>query len=46
MRSQVGDVSILVNNAGVVAGKKLLELTDEEIERTMGVNLMAQIWVC
>ncbi|RUS91613.1 hypothetical protein EGW08_000586 [Elysia chlorotica] len=44
VRRQVGDVSILVNNAGVVFGKKLLELTDEEIERTMGVNLMAQIW--
>ncbi|GFS04278.1 epidermal retinal dehydrogenase 2 [Elysia marginata] len=45
VRAHVGDVTIIVNNAGVVSGKKLLDLTDEEIERTMGVNLMAQIWI-
>ncbi|GFO44855.1 epidermal retinal dehydrogenase 2 [Plakobranchus ocellatus] len=44
VRAQIGDVTILVNNAGVATGKRLLELTDEEVERTMGVNLMAQIW--
>ncbi|XP_077990489.1 epidermal retinol dehydrogenase 2-like [Glandiceps talaboti] len=40
----VGHVTILVNNAGVVAGKKLLECSDESIERTMNVNTMAIFW--
>ena len=40
-----GQVDILVNNAGVVSGRKLLEATDEDIERTMKVNVMALYWV-
>ncbi|XP_077990585.1 epidermal retinol dehydrogenase 2-like [Glandiceps talaboti] len=40
----VGHVTILVNNAGVMAGKKLLELPDYLIERTMNVNTMAIFW--
>lgn len=44
VKSEVGDVTILVNNAGVVFGKKLLELKDEQIERTFGVNLLAHVW--
>ena len=40
-----GPVDILVNNAGVVGGKLLLDLSDEQIERTCGVNQMALFWV-
>ncbi|TQJ36233.1 SDR family oxidoreductase [Arthrobacter sp. SLBN-122] len=40
-----GPVDILVNNAGVVSGRPLLEATDEAIERTMNVNVMALYWV-
>ncbi|XP_077990475.1 epidermal retinol dehydrogenase 2-like [Glandiceps talaboti] len=40
----VGHVTILVNNAGVVAGKKLLECPDALIERTINVNTMAIFW--
>ncbi|XP_077990463.1 epidermal retinol dehydrogenase 2-like [Glandiceps talaboti] len=40
----VGHVTILVNNAGVVAGKKFLQCSDESIERTMNVNVMAIFW--
>ena len=40
-----GPVHILINNAGVVSGRTLLELTDEQIERTMSVNTMALFWV-
>jgi all-trans-retinol dehydrogenase (NAD+) len=39
-----GPVGILVNNAGVVSGKTLLETPDEKIERTMAVNAMASFW--
>jgi len=38
-------VDILVNNAGVVSGKPLLELSDEQIERTFRVNALALFWV-
>lgn len=39
-----GPVDVLVNNAGVVAGKALLDLTDADIERTIGVNTLALFW--
>ncbi|KAI8505758.1 NADP-retinol dehydrogenase [Branchiostoma belcheri] len=44
VRREVGDVSILVNNAGVVCGKTLLELPDEGIEKTFAVNTLAHFW--
>lgn len=40
-----GDVDVLVNNAGVVSGRRLLETTDEAVERTMAVNVLALYWV-
>ncbi|MDT3736011.1 MAG: SDR family oxidoreductase [Denitratisoma sp.] len=36
-----GAVDILINNAGIVDGKRLLEATDEEIARTFAVNTLA-----
>lgn len=45
VRKEVGEVSILVNNAGVVSGHHLLECPDELIERTMMVNCHAHFWV-
>ncbi len=39
-----GRVDVLVNNAGVVAGASLLELTDEQIEQVMAVNALAPFW--
>ena len=46
VREEVGDVSLLVNNAGIVTGKKLLETRDEEILATFDVNSLAHFWVC
>ena len=34
-----------MNNAGVVTGKSLLECSDEYIQRTFDVNIMAHFWV-
>lgn len=45
VRREVGDVDILINNAGVVSGHHLLECPDELIERTMVVNCHAHFWV-
>lgn len=44
VKREVGDVSILVNNAGIVTGKKFMDAPDSLIEKTMGVNTMAHFW--
>jgi len=41
---QVGDVAVLVNNAGIVTGKSLLDAPDHMMELTMKVNAMAHFW--
>lgn len=38
------DVDVLILNAGVVSGRRLLDLPDEAIERTMDVNVLALFW--
>ena len=45
VRGEVGNVEILINNAGVVTGKRLMEATDEQIEKVFGVNTLALYWV-
>ena len=40
-----GQVDVLVNNAGVVSGRQLLDATDEDIRRTFDVNVLALYWV-
>lgn len=44
VRREVGAVDVLVNNAGVVSGRPLLELTEDDIERTFRVNVLAHFW--
>jgi all-trans-retinol dehydrogenase (NAD+) len=43
--ADVSGVDIVVNNAGVVSGKTMVDATDEEIERTFAVNTLALFWV-
>ena len=38
VKSEVGQVSMLINNAGIMCGKRLLETSDETIEKTMQVS--------
>ncbi|WVN90403.1 uncharacterized protein L203_105639 [Cryptococcus depauperatus CBS 7841] len=45
IRKEVGDPTIIVNNAGVVKGKLLLDLTEEDINSTFGSNTLAQFWI-
>lgn len=44
VKREVGDVTILVNNAGIVTGKKFMDAPDSLIEKTMEVNTMAHFW--
>ncbi|XP_068127236.1 estradiol 17-beta-dehydrogenase 11-like [Hyperolius riggenbachi] len=46
VKSEVGDVDILINNAGVVFGVEFLNLKDHQIEKTFEVNILAHFWVC
>lgn len=38
-------VSLLINNAGVVSGLHLVETPDHLIERSFNVNVLAHFWV-
>ncbi|KAL2918700.1 hypothetical protein HK105_201534 [Polyrhizophydium stewartii] len=43
--SEVGHPTALINNAGVVNGKKLVDLNLVEIERTIAVNVLAHFYL-
>ncbi|THH19793.1 hypothetical protein EW146_g1447 [Bondarzewia mesenterica] len=42
---ELGHPTIIINNAGVVQGKLLLDLTPEDVKQTFGVNTLAQFWI-
>ncbi|KAK4321859.1 hypothetical protein Pmani_007322 [Petrolisthes manimaculis] len=44
VKQDVGKVDILINNAGVVTGKKLLDCSDEAIIKTFDVNSVSHFW--
>ncbi|NWW24286.1 RDHE2 dehydrogenase, partial [Falcunculus frontatus] len=44
VKKEVGDVSILINNAGIVIGKRFLDSPDALVEKTMDVNTIAHFW--
>ncbi|XP_036377177.1 epidermal retinol dehydrogenase 2 [Megalops cyprinoides] len=44
VKREVGDVTILINNAGIVTGKKFMDAPDGLVEKTMEVNTMAHFW--
>ncbi|XP_005517199.1 PREDICTED: epidermal retinol dehydrogenase 2-like [Pseudopodoces humilis] len=46
VRKEVGDVTILINNVGIMIGKKFCEFTDEEFEKTLRINFFSQVWTC
>lgn len=41
---EAGDVTILINNAGIVVGELLLNTPDEMIQRTFEVNTISHFW--
>lgn len=43
-RETFGDVTILINNAGIVTGKKILETSHKLAEKTLQVNTLAHVY--
>merc|ERR1712181_175138 len=43
-KEEVGPVTILVNNAGIVSGNTLLDTPDNKIVKTFEVNVFAHFW--
>ncbi|XP_015270752.1 PREDICTED: epidermal retinol dehydrogenase 2-like [Gekko japonicus] len=46
VKKEVGDVNILVNNAGVLIGKNFLDIPDSKMDETLDVNFKAHFWTC
>ncbi|XP_069321721.1 epidermal retinol dehydrogenase 2 [Eulemur rufifrons] len=44
VKKEVGDISILINNAGIITGKKFLDCPDELMEKSFDVNFKAHLW--
>ncbi|XP_057586091.1 estradiol 17-beta-dehydrogenase 11 isoform X1 [Hippopotamus amphibius kiboko] len=44
VKAEIGDVSILVNNAGIVYTSDLFATQDPQIEKTFEVNVLAHFW--
>ncbi|KAF8795766.1 Protein dhs-3 like protein [Argiope bruennichi] len=42
---EVGDVDILINNAGVLPGKPLFDLTNAQIKKTFAINSLSHMWM-
>lgn len=44
IRRDAGNITLLINNAGVVSGRALLDTPDHLIERSFNVNVLAHFW--
>ena len=40
----LGPVSILINNAGIVSGKKILQNSEAMIQKTIDINTVSHHW--
>ena len=45
MRKEVGEVTILVNNAGLLSIGEFLTISDERIQKINEVNVLSHFWV-
>ncbi|KAG7193657.1 uncharacterized protein KQ657_000342 [Scheffersomyces spartinae] len=44
LKCQVGPVTLLINNAGITSGKTVMDLSFDEIEQTVQVNLLSSFY--
>ncbi|KAF5333603.1 hypothetical protein D9611_002507 [Ephemerocybe angulata] len=45
IKKEIGDPTVIINNAGVVQGKLILDLSPQDINQTFGVNTLAHFWL-
>ncbi|GFY46241.1 hypothetical protein TNIN_391611 [Trichonephila inaurata madagascariensis] len=45
VKKEAGTVTIVVNNAGIVIGKSILDLEEKQIRKIFEVNALAHFWV-
>jgi len=45
VQEDVGDVTLLINNAGVVMGLTATDLSSDDIKHCLKVNTLAHFWV-
>ncbi|XP_070161826.1 short-chain dehydrogenase/reductase family 16C member 6-like [Polyergus mexicanus] len=45
IKQDIGDVSILINNAGIMPCHKFLNYTSDQIKRLFDINVLAHIWM-
>src|ERR1700745_601898 len=45
IRKDVGEPTILINNAGVARGKNILDATEKDVRFTFEVNTLAHYWM-
>lgn len=45
IKADIGNVTILVNNAGIMPTRPLLEQSEAEIKKTYDINVFAHFWV-
>ncbi|KIM26278.1 hypothetical protein M408DRAFT_313662 [Serendipita vermifera MAFF 305830] len=42
IKEELGEPTVIINNAGIVHGKLILDLSDEDVKQTFNVNVLAQ----
>ena len=45
MREEVGEVSLLISNAGIISVGEFLKVSDERVQKIIDVYFIAQYWV-
>lgn len=45
IKDEIGNVDILINNAGIVCCKPFWDLSEKMIENTYAVNILSHYWV-
>lgn len=45
VKKEVGYVTVLINNAGIMHCKRFLDHTEEDIKKIFDINVLSQFWV-
>jgi NAD(P)-dependent dehydrogenase (short-subunit alcohol dehydrogenase family) len=45
VKKEVGDVDLLINNAGILHARFFLDTDDDKLDKLIAINTMAHFWV-